>query len=159
MGSRAAESKGRPQEKKCSRVHHYHLDWLGVFWPNMSQDVSEVCQTCPQYQFGSKRGLPKAPLDSLLIMEVPSECIVMDLGRPLPWLTQGFSFLLVIVDYAMRYPEILTDRETTFTSALMMKLCYCLGIKQQFTTIYNPQTDRLVERMNQAIKDHWRLPR
>lgn len=49
--------------------------------------------------------------------------------------------------------EILTDRGATFTSALTKQLCTLLGICQIFTTIYHPQTDGLVERMNQTLKN------
>lgn len=93
---------------------------------------------------------------------------------------RGHHFLLVIVDYVTRYPdaiplqgmqvsgmaralvqmfsrvgipkEILTDQGTSFTSNLMQQLCRLLQIKQIFTTNYHPQTDGLVERMNQTIK-------
>lgn len=49
--------------------------------------------------------------------------------------------------------EILTDKGPTFTSNLMKQLCKLLEIKNLFTTIYHPQTDDLVKRMNQTLKD------
>lgn len=46
-----------------------------------------------------------------------------------------------------------TDKGANFTLALMRHMCQLLGVRQLFTTIYHPQTDGLVERMNQTIKD------
>ncbi|MGL4351519.1 MAG: DDE-type integrase/transposase/recombinase, partial [Plesiomonas shigelloides] len=88
--------------------------------------------------------------------------------------------ILVIVDYATRYPEaiplrkataknvareqfmmfspvgipiaILTDQGTPFTSTLMSNLCQLFRIKQLRTSVYHPQTDGLVERFNQTLK-------
>ncbi len=87
---------------------------------------------------------------------------------------------MVIVDYATWYPEavplrkatakaiaqelfllssrvgipaeILTDQGTPFMSRLMADLCRLLRVKQLRTTVYHPQTDGLVERFNQTLK-------
>ncbi|KAL1277242.1 hypothetical protein QQF64_023915 [Cirrhinus molitorella] len=48
--------------------------------------------------------------------------------------------------------EILTDQGTPFMSWLMADLCRLLGVKQLRTTVYHPQTDGLVERFNQTLK-------
>uniref|UniRef100_A0A8C1JRU1 Integrase catalytic domain-containing protein n=1 Tax=Cyprinus carpio TaxID=7962 RepID=A0A8C1JRU1_CYPCA len=103
----------------------------------------------------------------------------MDLVGPLPKSTRGHEHILVILDYATRYPEaiplrkatakaiaqelfllssrvgipsqILTDQGTPFMSRAMADLCKLLQIKQLRTTVYHPQTDGLVERFNQTI--------
>eukprot|EP00063_Salmo_salar_P026974 XP_014001809.1 PREDICTED: uncharacterized protein LOC106572279 [Salmo salar] len=49
--------------------------------------------------------------------------------------------------------EILTDQGTNFTSRLMVQLHRQLGIKGLRTTPYHPQTDGLVERFNQTLKN------
>ncbi len=89
-------------------------------------------------------------------------------------------YILVVVDYATRYPEaiplrkataktiahelfllfsrvgipteILTDQGTPFMSRLMADLCQLLRVKHLRTTVYHPQTDGLVERFNQTLK-------
>ncbi|KAL1282699.1 hypothetical protein QQF64_001502 [Cirrhinus molitorella] len=104
----------------------------------------------------------------------------MDLVGPLPKSARGHEHILVVVDYATRYPEavplrkatakaiaqelfllasrvgipkeILTDQGTPFMSRLMADLCRLLGVKQLRTTVYHPQTDGLVERFNQTLK-------
>ncbi|KAI2667414.1 Retrovirus-related Pol polyprotein from transposon 17.6 [Labeo rohita] len=93
---------------------------------------------------------------------------------------RGHEHVLVIVNYATRYPEaiplrkatakaiakelfllctrvgipaeILTDQGTPFMSRLMADLCRLLQVKQLRTTVYHPQTDRLVECFNQTLK-------
>ncbi|KAL1274384.1 hypothetical protein QQF64_027198 [Cirrhinus molitorella] len=104
----------------------------------------------------------------------------MDLVGPLPKSARGHEHILVVVDYATRYPEaiplrkatakniaqelfllctrvgipseILTDQGTPFMSRLMADLCRLLRVKQLRTTVYHPQMDGLVERFNQTLK-------
>ncbi|XDV20721.1 hypothetical protein PO909_025992 [Leuciscus waleckii] len=89
-------------------------------------------------------------------------------------------FALVIVDYATRYPEavalrtisaksvadalfrlisrvgipkeILTDQGTVFMSRTLRELYELLGIKSIRTSVYHPQTDGLVKRLNRTLK-------
>uniref|UniRef100_A0A8C1WPE3 ribonuclease H n=1 Tax=Cyprinus carpio TaxID=7962 RepID=A0A8C1WPE3_CYPCA len=104
----------------------------------------------------------------------------MDLVGPLPKSARGHEHILVIVDYATQYPEaiplhkatskaiaqelfllcsrvgipreILTDQGTPFMSWTMADLCRLLKVKQLRTTVYHPQTDGLVKRFNQTLK-------
>ena len=105
----------------------------------------------------------------------------MDLVGPLTTSSKGQQYILVLVDYATRFPEaipltsmntlvvaqavveffsrvgfpreLLTDQGTPFMSRLMSQVCELLGIKQLKTSVYHPQTDRLVERYNHTIKN------
>ena len=118
----------------------------------------------------------RAPLVPLPIIEEPFTRVAMDVVGPLPW----ESFILVICDYATRYPEavpmksvdaasvaeellkifsrvgvpqeILTDRGTNFTSQLLVELYNMLHVQPIRTTPFHPQMDRLVERFNQTLK-------
>ena len=122
----------------------------------------------------------KAPLIPLPIMEEPFKRIAMDVVGPLPRSSSGKRFILVICDYATRYPEaialrtvdaptiaeellkffarmgvpeeILTDQGTNFTSQLLAEVYRLLHIKPIRTTPYHPQTDSLVERFNNTLK-------
>ncbi|KAL1251468.1 hypothetical protein QQF64_019264 [Cirrhinus molitorella] len=152
---------------------HFH-------WPGLDADVQQFCQACPTCQRTSPRTPPPSPLIPLAIIDVPFERIGMDLVGPLPKSARGHEHVLVVVDYATRYPEavplrkatakaiaqelfllasrvgipkeILTDQGTPFMSRLMADLCRLLGVKQLRTTVYHPQTDGLVERFNQTLK-------
>ena len=48
--------------------------------------------------------------------------------------------------------EILTHQGCNFTSQLLAELYRLLGVKGIRTSPYDPQTDGLVERLNQTIK-------
>ncbi len=149
-------------------------------WPGLEAEVKRFCQACPTCQVMSPRKPPPSPLIPLPIIEVPFERIGMDLVGPLPKSARGHEHILVIVDYATRYPEaiplrkamakaiaqelfllssrvgipaeILTDQGTPFMSRLMADLCRLLRVKQLRTTVYHPETDGLVERFNQTLK-------
>ncbi|CAJ0960675.1 unnamed protein product [Ranitomeya imitator] len=110
---------------------------------------------------------------------VPFERIAMDLVGPLVKSARGHQYILVILDYATRYPEaiplrnsssksiarelvhvfsrtglpkeILTDQGTPFMSKVMRELCKALKISQLRTSVYHPQSDGLVERFNKTL--------
>lgn len=46
------------------------------------------------------------------IIAVPFERITMDLLGPLPKGTGGFEYILMVIDYANRYPEVVFLRNT-----------------------------------------------
>lgn len=97
----------------------------------------------------------------------------------------GHEYVLVIVDYATRYPEaiqlhksnskniawelvlllgwvgipgdILTDPGASFVSQLMQDLCQLLEVLHLHISVYLPQTNSLVEHFNQTLK--WMLRR
>ncbi len=149
-------------------------------WPGLEAEVKRFCQACSMCQKTSPRPPPPTPLIPLPIIEVPFKRIGMDLVGPLPKSARGHEHILVIVDYAIRYPEavplrkamakniahelflffsrvgipaeILTDQGTPFMSRLMADLCRLLQVKQLRTTVYHPQMDGLVERFNQTLK-------
>eukprot|EP00063_Salmo_salar_P015300 XP_013990135.1 PREDICTED: uncharacterized protein LOC106566551 [Salmo salar] len=152
------------------------------FWPSMYTDVQTYCKTCPTCQKTSAvRRSDRAPLCSLPVISTPFKRIAMDIVGPLEKSSAGYQYILVICDYATRFPEafphrsittpkiisalvqlfsrvgipdeILTDQGTNFTSRLMVQLHRQLGIKGLRTTPYHPQTDGLVERFNQTLKN------
>ena len=146
----------------------------------MFRNVQDHCNTCTQCQKSSTRGVKKAPLVPLPIMDEPFKRIAIDIVGPLPRSSSGKRYILVICDYATRYPEavalrsidanavaeellgyfscvgvpeeILTNQGTNFTSQLLSEVYRLLGIKPIRTTQYHPQTDGLVERLNGTLK-------
>ena len=143
------------------------------YWPGVYRDVKDHIRICEQCQRSVPKGKVKAPLIPLPIMEEPFKRIAMDVVGPLPRSSSGKRFILVICDYATRYPraialrtvdaptiaeellkffarmgvpeEILTDQGTNFTSQLLAEVYRLLHIKPIRTTPYHPQTDGLVE--------------
>ncbi|XP_066518865.1 uncharacterized protein [Hoplias malabaricus] len=173
-------------------AHHHplggHLAWQNTlarilprfYWPSIQAEVKNYCQRCARCQLTSPKKPPPAPLIPLPIIGVPFERIGMDIVGPLPKSGRGHEYILVMVDYATRYPEavplrkatskaiaqelfllcsrvgipkdIITDQGTPFVSRLVADLCKLLRIKHLPTSVYHPQTDGLVERCNQTLK-------
>lgn len=128
----------------------------------------------------SQQLVPLASLAPLPIIKTPIEHIAMDFVGPLAKTARGALSMLVILDYATRYPEavplwnmtstmvswvlmrffaqvglpreIFTDQGAPFTSVHIKQLCKLLQLHQIFTSAYHPQTDGLVERVNQTLK-------
>ncbi|KAL3999724.1 growth arrest and DNA-damage-inducible protein [Sarotherodon galilaeus] len=149
-------------------------------WPGMYVQVSEFCRSCEKCQLTSGKGVVRAQLQPLPIIETPFERLGMDIVGPLERSSTGHRYILVICDYATRFPEafplrsikarhiancllqlfsrvgipreILTDCGTNFLSKLLQQVYKLLGIKGLKTTPYHPQTDGLVERYNQTLK-------
>ena len=151
------------------------------FWPSMYTDIQRYCTTCPTCQKTcSARKSDRAFLQPLPVISTPFRRIAMDIVGPLVKSSGGHQYILVVCDYATRFPEafplrtitapavlrvliqlfsrvgipdeILTDQGTNFTSRLMQLLYKQLGISAIRTTPYHPQTDGLVERFNQTLK-------
>ena len=53
--------------------------------------------------------------------------------------------------------KILSNRGPQFVLNFMKELCLCLGIEQNPSTAYHPQTDDQTEQINQEIKQYLRL--
>ena len=105
----------------------------------------------------------------------------MDVVGPLPRSRAGHRYVLVVCDYATRYPEavamrsvdaehvseelvrifsrvgipkeILTDQGTNLTSELLAEMYRLLHIDSLRTSPYHPQTDGMVERFNGTLKE------
>ena len=162
------------RRKTTDRIFHR------FYWPGLFRDVHDHCLACEQCQKSSPRGNRRAPLVPLPIIDAPFKRIAMDIVGPLPRSSSGKRFILVICDYATRYPEaialrtidapriakelitffarvgipeeILTDQGTNFTSQLLKEVYRLLQIRPIRTTPYHPQTDGLVKRFNHTLK-------
>ena len=99
----------------------------------------------------------------------PFERIAMDVVGPLPQTARGKQYVLVVSDFATRYPEayamstvtapavaeklinlfshygvpreILSDQGSNFMSELLQEVYSVIGIKPICTSPYHPQTD------------------
>uniref|UniRef100_A0A8C5PR58 Gypsy retrotransposon integrase-like protein 1 n=1 Tax=Leptobrachium leishanense TaxID=445787 RepID=A0A8C5PR58_9ANUR len=179
--------------RKVLNFSHSHLlgGHLGVdktqervlrrfFWPGVYEEIKRYCASCPECQLSSPKPRLRAPLIPLPVIDVPFERIGMDLVGPLDKTSRGHQYILVLLDYATRYPEavplrkanaktiakeliqvfsrvgipkeILTDQGTPFVSRVMKELCQLLNIHPLRTSVYHPQTDGLVERFNRTLK-------
>ena len=163
------------KKKTLDRIHQR------FFWPGVRRDVTAYCRSCETCQLTSKyKTKLRAPMISLPVVGQPFEKIAMDIVGPLERSKNGNKYVLVICDYATRYPEaiplrsieakkianelvklfsrvgipkeILTDQGSNFTSKLLKEIYQMLSIKGVTTSPYHPQTDGLVERFNGTLK-------
>ena len=159
-----------------------HRIWTDFYWPQMSGDVRRYCQTCDVCQRALPKGrVPKATLVSMPLVDQPFEKVAVDIVGPvIPCSDRGYRFILVMVDYATRYPEatalkdiraetiaealwemwtrlgipgeVLSDRGSQFTSEVMQEVYRLLAVKGNLTTPYHAMCNGLVERFNQTLK-------
>ncbi len=146
----------------------------------MYSELKEFCKPCPECQLTTGRTPAYAPLIPLPVVDTPFERIGVDIVGPVEKSQRGNRFILVICDYATRYPEahslrevtakqiatvllrffsqvgipqeVLTDQGPSFMSHTLQKVYQLLGIKRVRTTPYHPQTDGLVKCFNQTLK-------
>ena len=150
------------------------------YWPGVKKDIEDYCRACPECQRTAPRPSVRNPLIPLPLIEVPFNRLALDIVGPLPRTSRGHRYILVMVDYATRYPEaiplraatakavarelmtlfsrvgivreILTDQGSCFMSRVLKDLLRLLQIRHLRTSVYHPQTDGLVERFNQTLK-------
>ena len=150
------------------------------FWPKMVTDIKFWCQSCPSCQvIKDQPACGKAPMNPIPVTG-PFDMVGMDIVGPLPMTKRKNRYLLVIMDYFTKWPEVfplkktdaeviakifteeivcrhscvntvLTDQGTNFTSKLMKDVCRLVSSKKLQTTTYRPQTDGLVERFNKTL--------
>lgn len=150
-------------------------------WPMMYTDVTDFIRTCTECQLTAGRKVAPALLNPLPVIDTPFTRMAMDIVGPLERSKRGYRYILVVCDYATKYPEafplkaikarqvadclvqlfsrvglpreVITDQGTNFLSLLLKQVYQLLGIKGIRTTPYHPQTDGLVERFNQTLKN------
>uniref|UniRef100_K7EXH9 Gypsy retrotransposon integrase-like protein 1 n=1 Tax=Pelodiscus sinensis TaxID=13735 RepID=K7EXH9_PELSI len=150
------------------------------YWPGVHKETRDFCDSCPECQRVAGKSVARAPLVPLPVVDVPFRRIALDLVGPLERSRKGNRYILVLIDYATRYPEavplrstkapvlaeelvkvfsrvglpqeILTDQGTNLTGRVLAELCRLLRVKQLRTSVYHPQTDGLVERFNRTLK-------
>ena len=149
-------------------------------WPGMREAVTQVCNSCPVCQKAEPPTHHRAPLQPLPVIDTPFQRVAMDIFGPLKRTKQGNRYILVLMDYATKWPEaypmravdsesvartlidifsrlgvpdeLLTDNGSNFTSRLMKRFYDLTGIHHLKTSAYHPATDGMVERFNKTLK-------
>ena len=115
------------------------------------------------------------------VVDVPFKRVAVDLIGPIdPPSEAGHRYILMLVDYAARYPEavplkwidadtvtealvdidsclgmpeeVLSDQGAQFIYDCMKEVCKLLGVLQSTTTPYHPMCNGLVEKCNGTLK-------
>jgi hypothetical protein len=113
----------------------------------------------------------------------PFERIAMDVAGPFPTSDSGNKYVLVVMDYFSKWPEVypIPNQETTtiadavvhnwisrfgvpmevhsdqgrnFESVVFQEMCQMLGINKTRTTPLHPQSDGMVERFNATLEGY-----
>ena len=106
------------------------------YWPTVHADVAQFCRACKACQLDSSRRVPKAPLRPLPVISEPFRRIAMDIVGPLPKSRTGKRFILVVCDYATRYPEAVGLRsiDTEHIAEELVKIFSRVGIPEEILT-------------------------
>ena len=152
-----------------------------VWWPNMWTDIKKMCKSCEVCQkFSGKKLHKEGPLKSVIIKNT-LELMGIDLIGPLPETARGNKYILTTMDYFRRWPDgvcisskhddmvargfiesccrygfpkrIVSDQGTEFMNKLLDEVCRILIIDRSFSTVYHPQSNGLVERLNKTLKE------
>ena len=128
-----------------------------------------------------KGTVPKVPLQSVPVVDIPFKRVVVDPIGPIdPRSEAGHRYIPMLVDYATRYPEavplkridaetvaealvdiysrfgipeeVLSDQEVHFISDCMKDVCKLLGVSRSTTTPCHPMCNGLVERFNGTLQ-------
>ena len=140
------------------------------YWPILYRDVANFCKRCGCCQKASRYKGKCAPFVPLPIIDIPFKRIAMNIIGPLPRSRSGNKYILVVCDYATRYPEamaicsieaehiaeeliklfarvripeeILTDQGSNFTLSLLAELYRMLHVHPCNSNRSLPSTDR-----------------
>ena len=116
----------RPYVNKALYMAHTHLlgAHLGMdktrdrilnrfYWPGVKRNVEDYCRACPECQRTAPRPTVRNPLIPMPLIEVPFDRLGLNIIGPLPKTSRGHRYVLVMVDYATRYPEAVPLRAAT----------------------------------------------
>ena len=135
-------------------------------WPGLSKDVGLWAKGCLRCQRSKIQSHVKSPVPSIDVPGRRFSHVHLDLVGPLPS-SQGFSYLLTMIDRTSRWPEavplssistescarafisswvsrfgvpalLTSDRGAQFTSAVWSEVCSVLGVSHIQTTSYHP---------------------
>ena len=149
-------------------------------WYGMSRYIHYWTRTCMACQRTKVSQHVVVPLTPLPMADKRFDILHVDIIGPLP-ASQGFTYLLTIVDRFTRLPEAIplseisaltcaraflyhlvsrygvpstltSDRGRQFVSELWRKIAALLGTATNSTTSYHPQSNGMVERMHRVMK-------
>ena len=149
-------------------------------WPSMYRDIKNWTRTCVACQSSKIQRHTVTPLSSFSTPDNRFSKLHLDLVGPLP-VSQGYTYLLTIIDRFTRWPEavplreitakevakafianwisrfgvpatVTTDQGRQFESILWADLFKIIGVHRIRTTAYHPIANSLVERFYRQLK-------
>lgn len=86
-------------EKTLARITDY------FYWPGICAQVQCYCSACRECQLHQGKDLRGEPHQPMPLVYIPFERVSIDIVGPVVQPSSCHKFLLVLVDYATRYPE------------------------------------------------------
>jgi hypothetical protein len=153
------------------------------WWPTVREDVVSWVTTCDACQRNKAGRLSKGLLQPLSVPKRAWDSVGMDLITQLPVTKAGHDCIVVFIDRLTKmvhfvptvtavsaeqlakifvhnvwrlhgFPkEIVSDRDTRFTSQFWTEIMRLVGTKQSMSTAFHPQTDGQTERANAILED------
>ena len=151
----------------------------GYWWPRMRNDIAKhigQCQECQRFNIVNEGYYPLQSIEA----NQPWDHIQIDLIGPVPESTNGFQWILTIVDVMTGFtllralknksmesvaqtlwnvfadfgiPKILqSDNGPEFDNSLISEMVKLFGLDHRLISAYNPRADGLVERKNKEVK-------
>ena len=107
-----------------------------LYWPTLYRDVADFCRSCEACQKSTHCRGARAPMIPLPVMAEPFERIAMDIVGPLPRSRAGHRYVLVVCDYATRYPEAvpLKTIDAECIAEELVKIFARMGIPKEILT-------------------------
>jgi hypothetical protein len=106
-------------------------------------------------------GLPKSKGYNAILTIVDHGCSRAAIFLPCHTMITGLQIAQLYLEHVYRWfglpSKIISDRDPRFTSHFAKALSQKLGISQNVSTAFHPQTDGLSERKNQWIEQYLRL--
>jgi hypothetical protein len=154
-------------------------------WPNMDEQIRQYVHECDSCQRNKpSRHRRNGLLHPLELPNAPWTSISMDFITDLPE-SEGCRTIWVVVDRFTKMAhfipltektathvakqfithiwrahglpdDIVSDRDTAFTSKFWKEVMNFLGVKQRMSTAFHPQTDGQTERINQVLEAYLR---
>ena len=150
------------------------------YWPGWTKTVELFVKACPQCARYHRGKAPKQGPLKPMIASYPFETISVDVTGPHPRSSNGYVYILTIVDhfskFAFAHPmrnqevstvakilldhviclvgapaRILTDQGSNFESQLFRELCQAMGIAKVRTSPYKASTNGCVERFHLTL--------
>ncbi|MBW0542501.1 hypothetical protein O181_082216 [Austropuccinia psidii MF-1] len=119
------------QEPK-SPLEAVHMDWITELSPSVDRSYNSCLVIVERYR--------KTPI----FLHCHNDATAMDTDLLL-WNK--------VISHTGLFKNVIGDRDPKFTPALWTNLHRLFGTKRSFSTAYNPQTDRLAERIIQSLEE------
>lgn len=153
------------------------------YWVGCQESVADWirrCDRCIKAKGPSRRSHGKMRQYNA---GAPFERIAMDIAGPFPQSTSGNKYVLVVIDYFSKWPEVYpipnqeattvanafvnnwvtrfgvpmelhSDQGRNFESTTFKEVCDSFGIRKTRTTPLHPQSDGMVERFNRTLEEY-----